>query len=61
RAIRNVGQILRSVVQPDQLDWCDKLPLVEFAINSSVSASTGFAPFELNYGHMPRMAAFPTT
>jgi len=30
-----------------------RTPLIEFAINSSVSASTGYAPFELNYGYMP--------
>jgi hypothetical protein len=29
--------------------------MVEFAINSSISASTGFAPFELNYGYVPQM------
>ena len=28
--------------------------MVEFAINSSVNATTGYAPFELNYGYMPR-------
>ena len=60
RAIRNVGQILRSVVEPDQRNWLEKLPMVEFAINSSVSASTGFAPFELNYGYMPKMSSFPS-
>ncbi|TFK79064.1 hypothetical protein K466DRAFT_506220, partial [Polyporus arcularius HHB13444] len=29
--------------------------MVEFAINSSVNASTGFAPFDLNGGYMPTM------
>ena len=29
--------------------------MVEFAINSSISSSTRFTPFELNYGHMPRI------
>jgi hypothetical protein len=29
--------------------------MVEFAINSSVSKSTGYAPFELNNGYMPQM------
>ena len=28
--------------------------MVEFAINSSVNATTGYAPFELSYGYMPR-------
>ena len=54
-AIRTVTQILRTMVQPDQKDWVTKVPMVKFAINSSISSSTGFAPFELNYGHMPRI------
>jgi len=29
--------------------------MVEFAINSSINESTGFAPFELTYGAMPRI------
>jgi integrase-like protein len=53
RAIRNVVQILRATVQPNQRDWVSKLPMTEFALNSSISSSTGFAPFELNCGHMP--------
>ena len=28
--------------------------MVEFAINSSVNATTGYAPFELNHGYMPQ-------
>ena len=28
--------------------------MVEFAINSSVNATTGYTPFELNYGYMLR-------
>ena len=55
RAIQTVSQVLRSVVKPDQSDWAERLPMVEFAINSSVSATTGFSPFELNYGYTPRM------
>jgi hypothetical protein len=53
RANRSIGQILRAVVQPDQRDWVEKLPMVEFALNSNISNSTGFSPFELNYGYMP--------
>jgi hypothetical protein len=55
RAIHNVIQILRTLVQPDQKDWVDKIDMVEFAINSSISESTGFAPFELSGGYMPSM------
>jgi len=56
RSIRTIAQILRSMISPDQKDWVEKVPMVEFAINSSVSGSTGFTPFELTYGYMPRMA-----
>ena len=45
------------MVQPDQTDWVDKLPMVEFAMNSNLSSSTGFAPFELNFGYMPTFIA----
>jgi len=55
RAIRSVGQILQTMVRPDQKDWYHKIPLAEFAINSNISSSTDFAPFELNYGFMPSL------
>ncbi|KIK14683.1 hypothetical protein PISMIDRAFT_17126 [Pisolithus microcarpus 441] len=54
QAIRNVSQILQGLVAPDQRDWAEKLPMVEFAINSSINSSTGFTPFELTYGYLPR-------
>lgn len=53
-SIRLVEQILREVVKSDQTDWVDKIPLVKFTMNLTTSATTGFAPFELN-GAMPRM------
>jgi Integrase zinc binding domain len=52
-AICSIAQILRAAVCPDQQDWSNKIPMVEFALNSSISSLSGFAPFELNYGHMP--------
>ena len=55
RAIRGVNQVLRGVVSHDQSDWVDRVPMAEFAINSTVNESTGFAPFELTYGAMPRI------
>ena len=54
RMIRKVSQVLRTLVRPDQLDWPKHLPTVEFAINSSINKSTGFAPFELTYGYIPQ-------
>jgi hypothetical protein len=60
RVNRSIGQILRTAVHPDQRDWIEKIDMVEFAINSSISASTGYAPFELNGGYMPQiMKEFP--
>jgi len=44
RLIRTIVQILRSMISPDQKDWVEKVPMVEFMINLSVSGSTGFAP-----------------
>ncbi|KXN92558.1 hypothetical protein AN958_05413 [Leucoagaricus sp. SymC.cos] len=52
---QNIGQIFRVMVQYNQKNWVDKASLVEFAINSSISTSTKFAPFELNYGYLPSM------
>ncbi|KXN92879.1 hypothetical protein AN958_07172 [Leucoagaricus sp. SymC.cos] len=52
---RNVGQIFCATVSCDQRNWVEKVPLTEFVINSSISTSTGYAPFELNGGYMPSM------
>jgi len=55
RMNKNIGQILRASICSDQKDWIDKIDLTEFAINSSVSATNRYAPFELNGGYMPSM------
>lgn len=55
RTIRNVIQILWAIVQPDQKDWAMKLPMMEFVINLSISSSTGFMSFKLNYWYMPTL------
>ncbi len=55
RAIQTMSQVLRALVLDFGSSWVDQLPLVEFAMNSAVHESTGFAPFELNYGWLPRM------
>ena len=54
-ANQSVGQFLQILVEPNHFDWADKLPLVEFTINSIISSSTGFTPFELNFGYMPTL------
>ncbi|KAJ3558320.1 hypothetical protein NP233_g11530 [Leucocoprinus birnbaumii] len=54
RANRTVVQMLRQCIAPDQKNWVTKLPAIEFAINSACSEVTGYTPFFLNYGRMPR-------
>lgn len=54
RANRTITQLLRQCINPNQRDWVSKLPAIEFAINLSRSDSTGFSPFFLNSGRMPR-------
>ncbi|KAJ3556748.1 hypothetical protein NP233_g11909 [Leucocoprinus birnbaumii] len=54
RANRTIVQMLRQCVAPDQKNWVSKLPAIEFAINSARSEVTGYAPFFLNHGQMPR-------
>jgi hypothetical protein len=54
-ANRSIGQILHMIVRSDQQGWAQKCPMVEFALNSNVSSMTGFVPFELNSGYMPRI------
>jgi transposase InsO family protein len=56
RANRSIGQVLRALVRNDQRDWADKCPIVEFALNSNISATTGYAPFELNHGFIPPLS-----
>jgi transposase InsO family protein len=55
RANQSIGQMMRSMVRADQKDWMEKIPLIEFAINASISTSTGFSLFELIGGYMPSM------
>ncbi|KAF8694387.1 hypothetical protein RHS03_08195, partial [Rhizoctonia solani] len=54
RKNRSVGSMLRTFVNRAQRDWAPRLPGVEFAINSARSETTGYSPFKLNYGRLPR-------
>jgi hypothetical protein len=53
RANQSISQILRTLVESSQHDWAAKCPMAEFALNSSSSTTTGFAPFKLSSGYMP--------
>jgi hypothetical protein len=52
-ANQSIGQILRILVDSNQCDWAAQCPMTEFVLNSSSSATTGFAPFELSSRYMP--------
>src|SRR5437667_10513845 len=54
RANRSILQILRHFVNVSGSNWAQNLSVVEFAINSAVSRSTGKSPFEIVYGYLPR-------
>src|SRR6201986_994113 len=56
---QEVTKYLRMWVNEQQDDWVEWLALAEFALNNRKSAS-GFSPFELNYGHDPRMGVNTT-
>jgi hypothetical protein len=54
RANRVLEEILRSYVHSFE-SWSEFLPMVEFAINNSVHASTGHTPFFVNGLRHPRL------
>ncbi|KAG3191871.1 hypothetical protein C6341_g941 [Phytophthora cactorum] len=59
RVNRVVVDILRSVCAETPRRWSEVLPLVEFALNNAVHASTGFTPFYVNGLANPRVPLTP--
>ena len=55
RANCSIGQVLQALVRNSQNDWAEHCQMVEFALNSSVSSSTGYVPFKLNYRYIPQL------
>jgi transposase InsO family protein len=51
-------QYLRCIVNYQQDDWTNLLPLAEFAYNNTLHSSTKQTPFFSNYGHHPRAEPF---
>jgi hypothetical protein len=45
---------LQSVVNYDQDDWSQLLPLAEHAYNNSATSAHGMCPFFANYGFYPQ-------
>ncbi|GBG62283.1 hypothetical protein CBR_g29891 [Chara braunii] len=50
RAHQTTQMMLRTLIRPDQKDWVDRLPDIEFAYNTSVHPAIGVTPFELHHG-----------
>jgi transposase InsO family protein len=59
RMNRTINSILRHFISEEQTDWASMLPMAQYAINSSVSETTGYAPWELNRGYIPRSLGGP--
>ncbi|KAG3055509.1 hypothetical protein PI125_g25705 [Phytophthora idaei] len=55
RVNRVLEDTLRSVCAVAPRTWSERLPVVEFALNNAVHASTGFTPFYLNGMRHPRV------
>ena len=55
RVNRVVKDILRSVCVETPKRWSSMLPVVEFALNNSVHASTGYTSFYVNCLTHPRV------
>ena len=55
RLNRTMEEALRSFVNYQQDNWDSLLPLLEFAFNNSVQASTDLSPFYINYGFHPHV------
>ncbi|KAE8875127.1 hypothetical protein PF003_g40762 [Phytophthora fragariae] len=60
RANRVVEDVLRSICAETPRRWSIMLPLVEFAMNNAVHASTGFTPFYVDGLTHPRVPLTPS-
>ena len=51
--VKIVKNCLSSLCAKDPTEWPDMIEAVEFALNSSKSSTTGYAPFSLAFGYLP--------
>jgi hypothetical protein len=52
---KTVIQCIQYAVECDQLGWVKSLPKIRFDIMSTTNCSTGFTPFQLQFGRSPRL------
>ena len=50
---QSIKQVLRCYISARQTDWEDLLPMCEFSLNSSYSATTGCSPAYVVYSREP--------
>ncbi|GBG80048.1 hypothetical protein CBR_g30414 [Chara braunii] len=50
RAHETAQMMLHTLIRPDQKDWVDRLPDIEFAYNTWVHPTICITPFELHHG-----------
>jgi hypothetical protein len=55
RTNKTVIQCIQFAVERDQKGWANTLPKVRFNIMSTTNASTGYTPFQLRFGRLPRI------
>ena len=55
RVNRVINDILHSVCADTPMRWSSMLPVVKFALNNAVHASTGYTPFYVNVLTHPRV------
>ena len=58
-ANKNIEITLRSMINRDQKNWAEMLPIAEFAINAAPIAATGLSPFHATLGYQPRVGIAP--
>lgn len=51
---RSLGNLLRCLVGDSIKKWDSKIPQAEFAHNHALNRSSGFSPFQVVYGIIPR-------
>jgi transposase InsO family protein len=50
-----INDCISMFVNQNKTNWCERLHLITFAINTSVSTATGFTPFFLLHGRQARL------
>lgn len=59
RMNQEIEKYLRAYVNYHQNDWKEWLSTCQFAMNNTTKSSTGFTPFELNFGRHPNTGIVP--